>query len=91
MDQCENGTGPESGADKLEPKRVVQPLQSSHRTHYSSNRTARKHYRQLWWMLVMLVLVCWLMQKASNPQLYERFFKAIGVPLVPAKGSTANE
>jgi hypothetical protein len=90
MDQRDGGIGQRPETDKLEREFCVQPPQSPLRTH-PSNRTARKHYRQLWWMIVMLVLVFWAMQKASNPKLYESFFKAIGVPLTPTKENRINE
>jgi hypothetical protein len=90
MDELDSGIGQGPVKDKLDRNLSVQPLQSPLRT-YPSDRTARKHYRQLWWMIVMLVFVCWAMQKAANPKLYESFFKAIGVPLSPAKGNIANE
>lgn len=90
MDRRDSGIGQGSGTDKLQRELSVQPLQSPLRT-YPSDRKARKHYRQLGWMIVMLVLVFWAMQKASNPKLYESFFKAIGVPLAPTKGNGTDE
>ncbi|MEY4565848.1 MAG: hypothetical protein RLY14_818 [Planctomycetota bacterium] len=86
MEQPDDGIGLDPRTDNLNRESNNPTLYNPHRIH-PSDRTARKHYRQLWWMIIMLFLVCWAIQKASNPKLYETFFKAVGVPLTPAKGS----